>query len=73
MLIVLTFHKTPHQFILVVHNDNIVLIESDEQEIARILDALVRYIWTRRQKIVTMNMMWQLLSGPGKAHISGMG
>lgn len=44
MLIVLTFHKTQHQFILVVHNDNIVLIESDEQEIARILDALVRYI-----------------------------
>lgn len=39
----LTFHETLHRFILVVHNDNM-LIESDEQEFASILDALVKYI-----------------------------
>lgn len=44
MLIILTFHKTSHWFILVVHNDNIMLIGPDELEVAGISDALVRYI-----------------------------
>lgn len=49
MLIILIFHKILHWFILVAHNENIMLIKSDEQVVAGILDALVRYIWTRDQ------------------------